>query len=195
MSQAKHKTSPWTALILTATILSAFLALVMIGLAIWLFSRNDSLSADMDKINNPLVLSGTGMQPCLGNELDECYSAPTLDIWPAGEGDSNSNLVEAGSQHEIGGRITSFIGNTMIIQTTSGRIVRVTFPFDVQDYFKTNRSQNYDGIELEKGDTVRVVYYASPYDYADVIAPDQIHSIVLALTNDSTKSDARPIKY
>ncbi len=82
----------------------------------------------------------------------------------------------------IQGTITELNGNTVKIQSSSGRIFILTTPYDIVADFNQNKSANYNGTRVAIGDMLQVRYIVDKDNSGLSLDESQIISIQLALS-------------
>jgi hypothetical protein len=166
--------------------------LLAVGMRAWV--RQSS------KVNDPAILStgttslnksGTGLNPCMGNEQDECVGAPSIDFWPAGSEGASNPVYDNNSPaitKEIGGIITTSNQSVITLRTTSGRTFTVTYPEDEISWWNQTISPNHQNYQIGIGDTLDIIYNQSIDPAATDIQPSQIMRSSLAIKYGLDKS-------
>lgn len=143
------------------------------------------------------VINSNALRACDGNASDECKTAPSIDFYPGGsEGATNPKFnSSAGDFKEIMGRITTFDSFSIILSTTSGRLFTIQFPLNSIAEFNTNRSPNYQGLQVTAGDMVYVSYVEPPHLSGTTVSAEQLFKSSLILKDTNPKTNLTIEKY
>lgn len=92
-------------------------------------------------------------QACTGNPNDSCIQTQWVDIY-------TSSAVRSGERRTVQGVITRHDGNTLTMQSSSGRIFTIATPSNIIDNFNTNKSSLYNNVNISEGDLLQASYYS-----------------------------------
>lgn len=122
--------------------------------------------------------------PCDGNPQDSCLNGGSVDIY------QDLSLYDKFTKEQqavvtvrtLQGEIVSHTGNSLVLQTSSGRRFTLSLPYDILAQFNTHQSSGYNNIQIGIGDTLNVDYYDTNKDtHSTSLDSAHIATVTLAI--------------